>query len=183
MVEGIPGRWRIFGAAAAYLLLLVLGALQGLIGSFEFAHELGPVPAAALGFCVLILATCVLAGIGMASPAGGLMPALGWFVATVALTLPTSGGSVIVTNTSAGKWYLYGGAVSAGVGTALTFRARSRRLAGRAADGRADLPGRASSGRPYLAGRPADGPPGVAPGGPEDGSGGGQAGPGHGVPG
>jgi LPXTG-motif cell wall-anchored protein len=34
---------------------------------------------------------------------------------------------VIVTNTTAGKWYLYGGAVSAGVGMLLTFRRRARR--------------------------------------------------------
>jgi hypothetical protein len=46
------------------------------------------------------------------------------------LTLPTAAGSVIVTNTSAGKWYLYGGAVCAGVGVAISFRWRPRRSGG-----------------------------------------------------
>ena len=35
--------------------------------------------------------------------------------------MPTAAGSVIVTNTTAGKWYLYGGAVCAGLGVVLTF--------------------------------------------------------------
>ena len=35
--------------------------------------------------------------------------------------MPTAAGSVIVTNTTAGKWYLYGGAVGAGLGVVLTF--------------------------------------------------------------
>jgi len=127
-VEGTPGRRRRqFGSAAGYLLLFLLGAMEGLIGCFEFSRSIGRVPVAALAFCVLIFATCLLAGIGMGSPLGGLVPALGWFAASVVLSMPTPGGSVIVTNTTAGKWYLYGGAIGAGLGMALTFRGRFRR--------------------------------------------------------
>jgi hypothetical protein len=119
------------GAAAAYVLLFLLGAMEGLIGSFQFSRSVGSVPVAALVSCAVILATCLLASAGMSSPLGGLVPAVGWLAATFVLTLPTSAGSVIVTNTSAGRWYLYGGAVCAGVGVALGFRWRRPRLPGR----------------------------------------------------
>ena len=112
---------------AAYVLLFLLGAMQGLIGCFEFSHSLGSVPVAALGFCALILVTCVLGGLGMRSGFGGLVPAIGWLAASFVLTLPTAAGSVIVTNTTAGKWYLYGGAACAGVGIAVSFRYRPPR--------------------------------------------------------
>jgi len=112
---------------AAYVLLFLLGAMQGVIGCFEFSHSLGSVPVAALGFGALILVTCVLGGVGMRSGFGGLIPAIGWLAASFVLTLPTAAGSVIVTNTPAGKWYLYGGAVCAAVGSAISFRYRPRR--------------------------------------------------------
>jgi hypothetical protein len=63
----------------------------------------------------------------MGTPLGGLATALGWFVVSFVLTLPTHGGSVIINNSSAGKWYLYGGAVCAGVGIAGASRWRPRR--------------------------------------------------------
>lgn len=126
-VEGTPtSQMRAFTAPISYVLLFLLGVLEGLIGCFQFSRGMGGVPVAALGFCLLIFVTCLLAGIGMGSPLGGLAPAVGWFAASFILTLPTPGGSVIVTNTSAGKWYLYGGAVSASVGCLLTFHGRLR---------------------------------------------------------
>lgn len=118
------------GAVAAYALLFLLGAMEGLIGSFEFSRSVGSVPVAALAFGAVILATCLLAGAGMSSALGGLVPAIGWLAATFVLTMPTAAGSVIVTNTSAGKWYLYGGALCAGVGAALSFRWRRPRSPG-----------------------------------------------------
>jgi Family of unknown function (DUF6113) len=118
------------GVAVTYVLLFLLGAIEGLIGCFQFSHSLGKVPAAALGFCALILVTCVLGGAGMRSGFGGLVPAIGWLAASFVLTLPTAAGSVIVTNTTAGKLYLYGGAVCAAIGSAISFRYRPRRPGG-----------------------------------------------------
>jgi hypothetical protein len=112
---------------ATYAALFVLGAMQGLIGCFQFSRSVGSVPVAAWAFCALILTTCLLAGAGMASPLGGMVPALGWFLTSFVLTLPTRAGSVVVTNTTAGKWYLYGGAASAAAGIVVAFRWRSRR--------------------------------------------------------
>jgi hypothetical protein len=131
-VEGRQGiQHGALGVAAAYVLLFLLGAMEGLIGCFEFSRSVGGVPVAALAFCAVILATCVLAGAGMSSPLGALMPAIGWLAASFVLTLPTPAGSVIVTNTSAGRWFLYGGAVCAAIGIALSFRWRRPRPPGR----------------------------------------------------
>ena len=113
--------------ATAYAALFVLGALEGLIGCFQFAHTLGGIPVAALAFCVLILVTSVAGAAGMGSALGGVLPAIGWLAASFVLTLPTAAGSVIVTNTSAGEWYLYGGAACAAVGVVAGFRWRLRR--------------------------------------------------------
>lgn len=111
----------------AYVALFLLGAAEALVGCFQYSRGIGTVPAAALAFCVLIFLTCVLGGEGMGSPLGGVVPALGWFAASLVLTMPTAAGSVIVTDTTAGKWYLYGGAVSAALAVILTFRGRTRR--------------------------------------------------------
>jgi hypothetical protein len=68
----------------------------------------------------------VLGAAGMGSAAGALVPAAGWLLVSVVLTLPTAGGSVIVTNTAAGAWYLYGGSVCAAAGVVYAFVSRSR---------------------------------------------------------
>src|SRR5262249_33121794 len=93
---------------------------------FQYSRIIGPVPVAALAFCVVIFATCLLAGLGMGSPMGALVPAFGWFLASFVLTMPTAAGSVIVTDSTAGKWCWLGGAASAWLGVVLTS-ALSRR--------------------------------------------------------
>jgi hypothetical protein len=115
---GTDGRPVVVGG---YVMLLLLGVGQGLIGCFQYSRALGTVPAGALAFDALILVTCVLGAWGMRSPLGGLMPAVGWFVTSYVLAMGTSGGSVVITNTGAGKWYLYGGSVCAGAGVLIAF--------------------------------------------------------------
>jgi uncharacterized protein DUF6113 len=128
-----PRRPDAVNTGAAYLALFLLGAMEGLLGCFQYSHTAGQVPVAALVFCVVIFLTCLLGGLGMGSPLGALVPAFGWILASLVLTMPTAAGSVIVANTTAGKWYLYGGAASAGLALLLTFirprraGARSRR--------------------------------------------------------
>jgi hypothetical protein len=118
VTTGKPGtRWFVTGGVHGVLFLL--GAVEGVIGSFQYSR-LAPV-GGALAFCVAILATCVLAGWGMRSVSGALMPAVGWIIASFVLSMPVSNGSVIIANTTPGKWYLYGGTVSVllGVGASL----------------------------------------------------------------
>ena len=124
--QEVPGRRQRALTAVAYLVLFVLGAVQGLIGSFQYSRS--PVPLVAILLALVILATCVLCGWGMRSFSGGLLPALGWLVVSFVLAMPSSHGSVIITNTTAGKWYLYGGAaaVAAGASTAFVLRARAQ---------------------------------------------------------
>lgn len=117
---------------AAYLALLLLGALIGLIGSFQYSQ--GPVPLAAVLFDLAILATCVLGSTGMRSAVGGVLPTAGWFVMTLLVSSGTPGGSVVVTDTPAGKWFLFGGAVCAAAGAVYSFAVWSRASRDRRAD-------------------------------------------------
>jgi hypothetical protein len=108
---------------ATYVVLFLLGAAEGLVGSFQYSRA---APAVAIGFCVLLLATCLLAGWALGSVGGAVVPAIGWIVASFVLSMPVSGGSVIITNSAAGKWYLYGGTVSAVAAVLVMFMTSAR---------------------------------------------------------
>jgi uncharacterized protein DUF6113 len=111
-----------FVTGGAYALLLVLGVVQGLIGSFEYgAWMIGSFPAAAILFCLILVVTCVFGAWGMSSVAGAILPAVGWIVASFVLDSPSRQGSVIVAAVPSGEWYLYGGAVAALLGIAASF--------------------------------------------------------------
>jgi hypothetical protein len=109
---------------AAYAALFLAGAVQGLIGSFQYSRN---APLGAIVFCVVLLATCLLGAWAMRSVSGALWPAVGWFVASFVLSMPVASGSVIITNSAAGKWFLWGGTVCAVSGVALSFGIWARR--------------------------------------------------------
>jgi hypothetical protein len=109
---------------AAYAALLLAGAVEGLIGSFQYSRA---APLGAIAFCVVLLVTCLLGAWAMRSVSGALWPTIGWIVVAFVLSMPDSSGSVIITNSTAGKWYLYGGTVSALASVALAFGALSLR--------------------------------------------------------
>jgi hypothetical protein len=111
-------RARLLLTVAANTALFLVGAVEGLIGSFQYSRS---APAGAIGFCLLLLASCLLGAWAMRSVSGALWLAVGWILASYVLSMPVSGGSVIIANTTAGKWYLYGGAVSALAGIALSL--------------------------------------------------------------
>ncbi len=116
-----------FISGGAYALLFLLGLAEGVLGSFHYSRaDIGHVPLSAIGFALAIFVTCGLAGWAMRALPGALLPALGWFVASFGLAMPNAGGSVIIANTSAGEWYLYGGAICAllGLGTAFVASVR-----------------------------------------------------------
>lgn len=119
---GEQGRGRLL-TAAAYAALFLLGAVEGLIGSFQYSRA---APAGAIGFCVLLLATGLFGGWAMNSISGALAPAVGWILASFVLSMPVSGGSVIIANTAAGKWYLYGGTAGAVAAVLVSFIASVR---------------------------------------------------------
>ena len=117
--QGRPEPARRAITAVGYVVLFVLGALQGMIGSFNYSRS--PVPLVAIILAVVILATCVLAGWGMGTFGGGLAPAIGWIVASFVLSMGRPNGSIIITDTPAGRWYLYGGSLAALVGAAAAY--------------------------------------------------------------
>jgi hypothetical protein len=124
-------RARLFVTGGVYGVLFVLGAIEGAIGSFQYSRTAGTFPLAAIAFCVAILVTCLLAGWGMRTVSGALAPAAGWLLATLVLSMPVANGSVIIANSTPGKWYLYGGTVSVVLGVALSFRGWARGVGAR----------------------------------------------------
>jgi hypothetical protein len=132
-----------FVTGGAYSVLFLLGAMEGLIGCFQYSRAIGPVPVAAFACCAGILATCVAGGWAMRTLGGALGPALGWILASFVLAMPNPGGSVVITNTGPGKWYLYGGAACAAVGAAITLVSWTRAQAATASE-----PPAAGTGRP-----------------------------------
>jgi hypothetical protein len=120
VTAGGKGTGTLFNVAV-YGMLFVLGAVQGVIGSFQYSWMAGPVPVAALAWCAVLLATCLLGAWAMRSVSGALAPAAGWILAAFLMSMPASNGSVIITNTAAGRWYLYGGTVTAVAGALLAF--------------------------------------------------------------
>src|SRR6516165_8803968 len=125
-------RARTLFTVAVYAMLFLLGAVQGVIGSFQYSWMVGPVPVAALVCCAVLLATCLLGAWATRSVSGAFAPAAGWMLAAFVLSMPVSNGSVIITNTAAGRWYLYGGTLCAVAGVVASFGAWIRRSGTRA---------------------------------------------------
>ena len=115
---------RLLVTVGVYGILFLLGVVEGVIGSFQYSRTAGSVPVAALVCCAAILATCLLGGWAMRSVSGALVPGAGWVLASFVLSMPVSNGSVIITNTTPGKWYLYGGTLSVVLGVAVSFGGR-----------------------------------------------------------
>ena len=109
-----------------YSALFLFGAVQGLIGSFQYSRTAGPVPVAAIVCCAVILATCLLGAWATRSVSGAVLPGMGWIIASFVLSMPVSNGSVIITSTTAGKWYLYGGTLCVAAGVVASFIGAAR---------------------------------------------------------
>lgn len=116
--RGNRGGRRIL-AVAVYVVIFVLGVVQGVVGSFQYSQS--PAPLVAICLDVVILATCVLAGWGMRSFGGSLAAGGGWLITSFIMAMGTHAGSVIITNTGAGQWYLYGGTLAVLGGSLATF--------------------------------------------------------------
>lgn len=122
--DGAPGgdssrRRSAAVTAGVYAVLFVAGAVEAMFGSFQYSRFS---PTIAIALCGVIFATCLLAAWGMRSVSGAFVPAAAWLIVAFALsTQPVPNGSVIIANTTAGKWYLYGGTLSAAFAVVLAF--------------------------------------------------------------
>ena len=120
VTTGRGGR-GLLATGGIYGVLFVLGAVEGIICSFQYSRTAGPVPLASLAFCAALLVTCLLAGWAMRAVSGALVPAIGWIIASFVLSMPVTNGSVIITASTPGEWYLYGGTLSAVIAVAAAF--------------------------------------------------------------
>ena len=109
-----------------YGVLFLFGAVQGLIGSFQYSRASRSVPVAALICCVVILATCLLGAWATRSVSGAVLPGIGWILTSFVLSMPVSNGSVIITSTTPGEWYLYGGTLSVAAAVVVSFVGAAR---------------------------------------------------------
>jgi hypothetical protein len=119
-----------FLVGLAYGVLAVLGVLLGVIGSFEFSWSAGPVPVAAILLSAVNLAVFRGAGWAMESRLAAVVPAVLWMIILVVLSSRRPEGDLVVTGTTAGYVYMFGGAVAALVAIVWTRSARSWLLAG-----------------------------------------------------
>jgi hypothetical protein len=131
---GRPGDGRL-EVVVSYCVLLLFGALESLVGCFQYSRSVGSFPLAAVVFAVGIGVTCVLGAWGMSRPLGGLMPGVGWFIVSFVLAMSTPGGSIVITNTGAGKWFLFGGSVCVAAGVVIAFAVWSPTRSGAARRG------------------------------------------------
>ena len=129
-------------SVGVYGVLFLLGLVEGIIGSFQYSWTAGPVPVAALVCCAVILATCLLAAWAMRSVSGAVLPGMGWIIASFVLSMPVSNGSVIITDTTPGKWYLYGGTLSVAAGVIASFASMARWTRRPGLSGQAGVTGR-----------------------------------------
>ena len=118
MMPGETSHTRV-SSAAVYVMTFVLGVVLGVVGSFQYSQS--PVPLIAIILVVVIFAACLLGGWGTMTVGGALVPGVGWILASFILSMGTHAGSVIITNTPAGKWFLYGGSLAVLAAVACTF--------------------------------------------------------------
>src|SRR6266496_4406115 len=74
----------------------------------------------------VIVAACVLAAWVTRSVSGAVLPGMGWVLASFVMSMPVTNGSVIITSTTAGKWYLYGGTLSVAAAVVASFAGLAR---------------------------------------------------------
>jgi hypothetical membrane protein len=122
-----PGGAQRALTAAGYLLLLLLGVFQGLIGSFQYGRP--PQPLIAILLAVIIFITCAGCGWGIGTFSAAVLPAAGWIITSFVLASERPNGSVIITGTAAGEWFLYGGALGCAAGAVTAFFLRISRSA------------------------------------------------------
>ncbi|MFC6576820.1 DUF6113 family protein [Planomonospora parontospora] len=105
--------------AAAYAVLVLLGALMGLMGGFQHSWYLRPVPISAIGWVLGTFAVCHGAGRAMGGRAGAMAPAAGWLAVTTLWLTARPEGDLVIADDVSGYVYLYGGLLAALAGALL----------------------------------------------------------------
>lgn len=119
-----------FVTGAAYGVLIVLGAVLGIIGSFEFSWQLGAVPVAALAWTVVNIAAFRAAGWVMEGKLGVAAMAAPWLIFVLVLSSSRPEGDLVVTGTTGGYIFIFGGTIAAVLALVSTRSARPWMLHG-----------------------------------------------------
>lgn len=119
--EHEPGAGTAAVAGAAYGVLLVLGVLVGIYGSFYYAMSLAGVPLGALVAVFVNFLMCRAAGRAMRTRLGALLPAIGWLVTVVVFSSERSEGDLLITGTVSGYIFLFGGIIAAAIAVGMSF--------------------------------------------------------------
>ncbi|MBE1534199.1 DUF6113 family protein [Actinomadura algeriensis] len=103
-------------SALAYVMLAVLGAVYGLVGSFVQDWTVREVPLASIVLVVLLFGLVRLAGWGMGGRTGAVIPAFLWLIVVFVMSLQRPEGDLVVPATIAGYVYIIGGLLAAVLG-------------------------------------------------------------------
>ena len=109
-----------------YGALFLFGAVQGLIGSFQYSRVAGSVPVAALVCCAVILATCLLASWATRSVSGAVVPELAGSSRRSYCLCRSPMAASSSPAPPPGKWYLYGGTLCVAAGVVASFIGAAR---------------------------------------------------------
>jgi uncharacterized protein DUF6113 len=115
-----PSRESALLTGVAYGVLAVLGLVLGVITSYQFSWTLVGFPVAAVLLSVVEFAAFRLAGWAMESKLGAAALAVPWLIVVVLLSSRRPEGDLIVTGTTAGYVFIFGGSIAAVVAIAMT---------------------------------------------------------------
>lgn len=123
-VPSAPPEEPTFVTGVTYGMLVMLGFMLGVIGSFEFSWTFGGIPVAALALTAINFAVFRLAGWAMHGKLGAVVAAVPWMIVTVVLSGRRPEGDLVVTGTLAGYVYIFGGSIAAVIAVAWTRSSR-----------------------------------------------------------
>ncbi len=109
-----------FLTGAVYGALAVLGAMLGVLGSFEFSWEAGGVPVAAIAWSLVNLAVFRGAGWALRGKLGAVVPAVFWLIVVLVLSSRRPEGDLVVTGLTPGYIFIFGGAIAAVIAVSWT---------------------------------------------------------------
>jgi hypothetical protein len=120
-----PSHGYAFVTGAAYGLLIIVGALLALVGTFQHGRlnlvlsggggTFSRLPVGALLIIFVTGGLCWLAGWGMRSRLAAVVLGVTWLVVSYLFSMPRPGGDVLIAGDLAGGVYLYGGLILAGI--------------------------------------------------------------------
>jgi Family of unknown function (DUF6113) len=109
----------------AYVVLVVVGTLVGIIGSFEFSWSIWGIPFAAILLSLANFGIFWTAGWAMRSKVAPAVTFAPWMIIVIVLSMQRPEGDLVITGTTGGYLFMFGGAIAGAAGIGLTRPASS----------------------------------------------------------